>query len=50
MMAQATNSVIFIDLYLSLKNPFYERARRAKVYYIFLIFVFAANTAYYFIY
>lgn len=26
------NSIVFIDLYLTIKNPFYPREQRAKVY------------------
>ena len=33
------NSLIFLDLYFTLRNPFYPRAKRVSVYYIFLAFV-----------
>lgn len=36
-MTIASNSFVFIDLYFALKNPFYERARRLKFYYTFLV-------------
>ena len=36
-MTIASNSFVFIDLYFALKNPFYERARRLKYYYTFLV-------------
>ena len=31
--------MIFLDLYFTLKNPFYPRVKRVSVYYIFLAFV-----------
>ena len=33
------NSVIFIDLYLTLKNPFYPRKKRVWKYRIFLLMI-----------
>ena len=36
----AANSIIFIDLYLTLKNPFYPREKRVSKYNIFLLVVF----------
>ena len=36
----AANSIIFIDLYLTLKNPFYPREKRVSRYNIFLLVVF----------
>lgn len=36
----AANSIIFIDLYLTLKNPFYPREKRVFSYKIFLLVVF----------
>jgi len=36
----AANSIIFIDLYLTLKNPFYPREKRVSRYNLFLLVVF----------
>ena len=36
----AANSIIFMDLYLTLKNPFYPREKRVAKYNIFLMVVF----------
>jgi hypothetical protein len=36
----AANSIIFMDLYLTLKNPFYPREKRVTKYNIFLMVVF----------
>ena len=36
----AANSIIFIDLYLTLKNPFYPREKRVSKYNAFLLVVF----------
>ena len=36
----AANSIIFIDLYLTLKNPFYPREKRVAKYNIFILVVF----------
>lgn len=38
-----TNGLIYIDLYLTLKNPFYPRARRAKKYFMILFCVFISS-------
>jgi hypothetical protein len=49
----AANSVILVDLYLTLKNPFYPRNKRVPVYNIFLLLVFIfilTNIIYAFIY
>lgn len=33
------NSIVFIDLYLTIKHPFYPRELRAKVYWAMTAFV-----------
>jgi len=38
-MTFAINSIIFLDLWLTLRNPFYPRGRRAKWYYLFIVSV-----------
>lgn len=40
-----TNGLIYIDLYLTLKNPFYPRSRRAKKYYIIMLSVFLVSSS-----
>ena len=40
----AANSLIFIDLYLTIRNPFYARQRRAKWYTLFFLAILAAIT------
>ena len=32
-----TNMIVFIDLWLTVRNPFYDRAKRVKFYWAFLI-------------
>ena len=40
-----TNGLIYIDLYLTLKNPFYPRSKRAIKYYFILLFVFLMSSS-----
>lgn len=44
------NSTVLIDLYLTLKNPFYPRGKRAKWYYLFCISVILSFSITYLIY
>ena len=46
MMMLLVNSIIYIDIYLIIKNPFYLRTKREKIYYLTLILMFACLTAY----
>ena len=39
-----TNGLIYIDLYLTLLNPFYPRARRATCYFTIMIIVLALSS------
>ena len=39
----ACNSILFFDMYLTLKNPFYPRKKRVLYYYIFLTVVLLAS-------
>jgi hypothetical protein len=38
LMSIVTNGLMYIDLYLTLRNPFYPRSRRAKKYF-FILFI-----------
>ena len=46
MMMLLVNSIIYIDIYLIIKNPFYSRTKREKIYYVTLILMFACLAAY----
>ena len=39
-MSLVINSIILVDLYLSLNNPFYPKYKRAKWYYLIITLVF----------
>ena len=34
------NSIVFIDLYLTIKNPFYPREHRSKFYWLLTLIIF----------
>lgn len=35
-----SNFIIYLDLYLTIKNPFFPRDKRVKYYIIFIVFMF----------
>ena len=39
------NSVLFVDVYLTIRNPFYPRENRVKVYWAGAVFITVAMTA-----
>ena len=49
-MTLVINSIIFIDLYFTLKNPFYPREKRTKFYYLLLIAMFTEQILVYVIF